>query len=161
MAKRRTYQEVHGPVPRVPIFDAGLAQQTSGPPVDDIPTPRSRMIGRGSDVGNTVFEALPCKNGDEDVDCILRLLDRGDIGIQYTVGPGPNAKHSLLHWACQHANSVALVEALLERGADVCATEMRGRVPWTLARRVRDRDAVATAVFAAIDSATPRKFKSF
>ena len=33
-ASKRSYQEVNGPVPRVDIFDEnGLAQQTSGPPV--------------------------------------------------------------------------------------------------------------------------------
>ena len=121
--------------------------------------PRSQMIGPGADVGNTVFEALPCKNGQADVDTITNMVDRGAIGVQYAVGPGPNAKHTLLHWACQHGNSAALVEALLARGADVAAREMRGRVPWALAQRSRGSEAARVGEL--IDAATPMELKTF
>lgn len=119
----------------------------------------ARMVGAGADVGNAVFEALPCKNGQADVDKIVALVDAGTITVQYSVGMGPYAKHSLLHWAAQHANSSVLVEALLARGADVSATDARGRVPWALAHRVKDRDALSGRVFELVDAATPAESK--
>ena len=64
-----------------------------------MPPSRCRMVGPGADVGNSVFEALPCKNGQADVDRVTGLIDSGAIRVGYTVGPGPNARHTLLQFS--------------------------------------------------------------
>ena len=121
----------------------------------------SRMVGQDSEVGNGIFEALSCKRGDTDKEFILDMVDNGVVDVQYTVGPGPNAKHTLLHWACYHANSASLVKGLLDRGADASARELRGRTPWKLAdqSRSKGRGAEIGGVFDIIDAATPNELK--
>jgi ankyrin repeat protein len=85
--------------------------------------------------------------------CMLHQIDLGYLaGVRWFLdhGANPNVRHpwglSALHWAIQRPGTSAIVELLLERGADAKAQTLTGRSALDLAERWHGKVEVAPAL---------------
>jgi ankyrin repeat protein len=85
--------------------------------------------------------------------CMLHQIDLGYLeGVRWFLdhGADPNVRHpwglSALHWAIQRPGTSAIVELLLERGADAQAKTITGRSALDLAERWHGKVEVAPAL---------------